>query len=169
MTDREKIDKLLAAGWEVHALVVPDCDKCCPVLRTVLTLESAWAKYEREQAQYPKWACGEGYVWRIESQTRLAQFGSIKPFVCGAVDKTRPRLCTREQAGARLAEILRDPTVAWAGYKARVFVIPSDSRWRWEVWDTVRRDANGPAPTEHAARLAAALWLLDNTLKEIKQ
>jgi hypothetical protein len=66
MTDREKIDKLLDAGWEVHALVVPDCDKCCPVLRTVLTLESAWAKYEREQAQYPKWVCGEGYVWRIE-------------------------------------------------------------------------------------------------------
>ena len=49
MTDREKIDKLLDAGWEVHALVVPDCDKCCPVLRTVLTLESAWAEYKRGQ------------------------------------------------------------------------------------------------------------------------
>ena len=165
MTDREKIDKLLDAGWTVYTLYRPSggCER---------TLNRAWDEHER--AQYPKWATVGSWSVRVDDDGgAVVVFGLGGPIarqsVCGCVNGNPLAWCTREQAVARLAEILRDQTVAWDGYKARVFVIPSDGRWRWEVWDTVRRDANGHAPTEPAARLAAALWLLDNTLKEDTQ
>ena len=176
MTDREKIDKLLDAGWEVHALVVPDCDKCCPVLRTVLTLESAWA--EHEQAQYPKWCAAiEGAIVRIDGPNRRVTFTGGGPSVWkGDTSHLRG---TRDQAVKALAEILRDPVVAAEGYGAGVgwrWLCRSGEselrmQWIWRVWnkDQCREEAIGTAPTEPAAREALAAWLLDNTMKEDKQ
>jgi hypothetical protein len=59
MTDRDKIDKLLDAGYRVLFVYSPPYGK-----QTLV--EDAWAEYEREQSQYPKWASGGTSVVRLD-------------------------------------------------------------------------------------------------------
>jgi hypothetical protein len=139
----------------------------------VLPPGDAWAEYEREQSQYPKWATVGSWSVRVDDDSgAVVVFGLGGPIarqsVCGCVNGNPLAWCTREQAVTRLTEILRDPAVAWAGYKAKVFVIMSDSRWWWGVRDTEVAYPSGHAPTEPAAREALAAWLLDHTMKETK-
>jgi hypothetical protein len=130
-----------------------------------MSLDAAWA--QRQAGQWPKWAIRNGAAWRIDNNLNAVAFGSgpVRHQPCTDAWET----CSRDEAIKVLARILRNPTVAWAGYKAKVFVIMSDSRWWWGVRDTEVAYPSGHAPTEPAAREALAAWLLDNTMKETKQ
>jgi hypothetical protein len=77
-------------------------------------------------------------------------------------------LCSRDDAVRDFAGILRDPTVAWEGYKASAYV-GADGVWRWMVRKDCSLVASGTSPTEPDAREALAAWLLTNTMKETKQ
>ena len=68
-----------------------------------------------------------------------------------------------------MAEILKDQTVAWDGYKARVCYSPVSCWWGWDASRSKEVVAAGCSPTEPAARESLAGWLLDNTLKEDKR
>jgi hypothetical protein len=142
------------------------------VLRTVLTLESAWAEYKRRQAQWPKWCAVIVGAVRIDGPNRRVVFKISGPSVeDGDTSHLRG---TREQAVARLTEILRDPMVAAEGYNASVaWMRCCDSsgsgvfKWVWRVFAD-RLDPSGFADTYDEALRKLAEWVLDNVMKEAK-
>ena len=116
--------------------------------------------------QYPKWALEGDQVYRIDGPRCYVKFGD-RP---DAYEKDCLwfNTCTRDAAVKALAEILRDPVVAWEGYKARVWPTYSGN-WGWYASRYKEAVAHGYAHSEPDAREAIAGWLLDNTLTADKE
>jgi hypothetical protein len=166
VTDREKWLKLIEAGWVPYAWRQND--------DAGYHMSAAWSEYERqrEASKYPKWSIVSGKeVLRMDSVTDGVLFAHAPRLIRSASGWVGRTICSRDIAVARLAEILRDPTVAAYGYRANVFWRPAKDNWLWQVWnkEADSADIHGYAPTEPAAREALAAWLLDNTMKETKQ
>jgi hypothetical protein len=119
--------------------------------------------------QYPKWFLVEDFgVERVDDQKYGVIFGRRLNLSTPQSRHAIRAHCTREQAVERLAQIVRDPVVAWDGYKARVWPTYS-GYWGWDASRDKEAVAHGYAPTEPAARLALAGWLLDNTCTTRKE
>jgi hypothetical protein len=158
------IDRLTHAG-------LPLCREAAGALRA---LEARVSELEAEKLSpqpdpvkpqtYPQWGLtGNGDPVRIDHDG-CVWFGTGIRVLPGS--RWVGTFCSREQAVARLAEILKDQTVAAEGYKARVCYNPASRWWQWDVFD-------GPtgtrSTTEPVARKALTEWLLDNCMREDKR
>jgi hypothetical protein len=176
------IDRLeYVAMPDQFGAVGPHAHLCREAAAALRALEARVRELEAEKLSppqtYPQWGLtGNGDPVRIDHDG-CVWFGTGMRVLPGS--RWVGTFCSREQAVARLAEILRDPVVAAEGYGASVswrWLCRSGEselrmEWMWRVWnkDQCREEASGTADTEPAARKELAGRLLDNTMKETKR
>ena len=173
MTTQECIDRLkkaeLAIADAIEAFAVHTRGATLAVSDEDWQAIMDWAGRRANQPQYPKWFLVEDFgVERVDDQKYGVIFGRRLSLSTPQSRHAIRAHCTREQAVERLAQIVRDPVVAWDGYKARVWPTYSGD-WGWDASRDKEAVAHCYAPTEPAARLALAGWLLDNTLVAKKE
>jgi hypothetical protein len=163
------IDRLeYVAMPDQFGAVGPHAHLCREAAAALRALEARVRELEAEKLSppqtYPQWGLtGNGDPVRIDHDG-CVWFGTGMRVLPGS--RWVGTFCSREQAVARLAEILKDQTVAAEGFKARVCYNPASRWWQWDVFD-------GPtgtrSTTEPVARKALTEWLLDNCMREDKR